>query len=331
MKVLTHKFLTLVICMGALAMLVAPAARAQFTSQLEERTLPVGAFSSVNVSDDFEVTLVKGAYSVHLTTDRTLSPYVQVYVRSKVLYVTYDQKAVPKDIQKMYKGKNAPEPVFRVVVYLPELNGLELSENAAVMATDEFNGNAFSLSIKDKAQLKNLNIKVQSATVSLKEKSQAIMNIDAANKVDINVEGNGGLKLNVKASEMKVSASGSSNLTISGESKELALATSGSSKISISQMGEKASFQLGGSSEVTASGRADVFDFKSDKNATLNAGDYVNREVTAVMADGQAHINVTETLKVNLSSGSELYYNGTPVIQVEKVIKSTLAPEGTKK
>ena len=331
MKVLVNKFLTLVICTSALAMLAAPAARAQFTSQLEERTLPVGAFSSVNVTDDFEVTLVKGAYSVRITTDRALEPYVQVYVRSKVLYITYDQKSVPKDIQKAYKGKNAPEPVFRVVVYLPELNGLEMSENAVVMATDEFNGNAFTLAMKDKAQLKNLNIRVQSASLSLKEKSQAIVNVDAVGKVEANLEGNTGIKLNVHAAELAVSASGSSNLTISGDSKDFALTTSGSSKVSVSQAGEKASFQLGGSSEVNASGRADVFTLKSEKNCTLNAGDYVNREVTAVMTDGKAHINVTETLKVTLSGGSELYYNGTPAILVEKVIKSTLAPEGTKK
>ena len=329
MKSLVNKFLTLVICTSALVMAAATVARAQLSSQLEEKNLPVGAFSTVNVTDDFEVTLVKGAYSVRLTADRALAPYVQVYVRSKVLYIDYDQKAVPKDLQKQYKGKNAPEPVFRAVVYLPELNGLEISDNAVVMSTDEFYGNAFSLSMTDKAQLKNLNIKVQSATISMKKNAQAILGVNAFSKVDVEAEGNSGLKLYSNTAELNVKASGSANLTISGESNNFALNTGGSSKVSASLRDEKASFQLGGSSNVTIGGGTDSLELRTEKNTNLDAKDYVAREVNAVMTDGEAHINVTEQLKVSISGGSVLNYSGTPAIQIERVIKSTLAPEGT--
>ena len=61
-------------------------------------------------------------------------------MRSKTLFITYDEKAVPKDIKKLYKGKNAPKPVFRAVISLPELNGFTLEDNVVLNTTEEFFG-----------------------------------------------------------------------------------------------------------------------------------------------------------------------------------------------
>ena len=41
-------------------------------------------------------------------------------------------------------------------------------------------------------------------------------------------------------------------------------------------------------------------------------------------------VSVSKQVSVNLVGGSSLYYSGTPTFQIEKIVKSTLAPYGTK-
>ena len=135
MKALINKMLVLAIASITL-LLAAPAARAQYTSQLEEKTIPVGEFSGIEVAGDFEVTLSDGPCVAKVTVDKMLSPYVQVYVRGKVLHITYDSKAVPKDVRQLYKGRNAPKPVFRASVSMPELSSLFLGGNAILNCGD---------------------------------------------------------------------------------------------------------------------------------------------------------------------------------------------------
>ena len=77
------------------------AAAQSLSAQLTDKDIMVSEFNAVNVSDDFEVTVSRGTYGVRLTVDKELAPYVEVYVRSKVLYISYDEKAVPKEIRKI--------------------------------------------------------------------------------------------------------------------------------------------------------------------------------------------------------------------------------------
>ena len=60
------------------------------SAELSDRDIAVSEFNAVNVSDDFEVTVSRGTYGVRLTVDKELAPYVEVYVRSKTLYIAYD-------------------------------------------------------------------------------------------------------------------------------------------------------------------------------------------------------------------------------------------------
>ena len=60
---------TKILCLAVLTSAFALPSRAQFPTQLEEVTLPVGEFTMVNANGDFEVTLSKGSYSVRVTSD----------------------------------------------------------------------------------------------------------------------------------------------------------------------------------------------------------------------------------------------------------------------
>ena len=311
------------------ATLLAFPAKAQVTTQLEEKTLPVGDFSSISVADDFEVSLVKGAYSVRVTTVKELAPYVQVYVRAKVLYITYDEKSVPKDIKKMFKGKGSPEPVFRAVVYLPELNGVTLANNVTLMSTDEFSGFNFEMNLGDKSQVKSLTVRASNVTVNMKKNAQATVTLKADNRMELNTDGNAVLKLSGQAMELAMNAAGSSEVSAIGDFRSSTLTMGNSAKALVSQKSDKAVLQVSGSSNLTLTGDAEQMVVRGDKNALVEANGFTVKKVEANLS-GSARVNVTvtELIDATLVGGSSLYYTGTPSIQIGKIIKSTLAPYG---
>lgn len=311
------------------AVLLTLPARAQFTSQLEEKSLPVGEFSSVSVTDGFDVALVKGTYGVKVTADKDLSPYVQVYVRAKTLYITYDEKSVPKEVKKQYKGRGAPTPVFRAVVTLPELNGLSLEETAVLSSTDEFSGSNVSINLAGKSQIKALNLKAQSITVSLKKNTQADLTLRADNRLEINTEDNAKAKVSVKAQELAINASDQSEVGIVGESESCSLYLVERAVANVSQKADKASLQVSGSSTLTLSGNGSSLALKADKSASVEASGFPVKKVEASMqGNSKANVAVSELIDATLVGGSALYYTGTPSFKIGKVIKSTLAPYG---
>ena len=330
MNALVNKLLCIGISM--LALIAFPlSASAQFTAQLEEKALPVGEFSSVSVSDDFEITLSKGEYGVRLTVDKVLAPYVQVYVRSQTLYLDYDIKNVPKDVRQLYKGRGAPVPVFRAVVSLPQLNGISLSENASLSGTDEFAGSRVNISVSDKAQIKSLNFTAEQATLTLGKKAQAAMMISADDSIDIDSDGSATLQLSALAKSLSVNAAGQSSLAVSGDIKETVnVSSAGSSKVSVSCTPEKVIVNGNNSSDVILNGSAQKMVVQGDRSFELEASGFTVQELQ-ISLNGASKVNATveQICDVTLLGGSQLLYTGDPLFKIGKVVKSTLAPSGS--
>lgn len=326
MKHIFHKLL----CLAVLAVAFVFPARAQYTTQLEENTLPVGEFSTVDADGDFELTLSKGSYGVRVTADKNLMPYVQVYVRSKTLFITYDEKSVPKDIKKLYKGKNAPKPVFRAVVSLPQVNGFTLNDNVTLLSTEEFFGNNVSVTLNDKAQVRNLNLRANSITVSMKKNTQATLSLVADEKLELNTDDKAILKLTEKAREMVLNAKGGSDVAFSGECEVLNLNLGDKSSTNLTQRAQRAILSVGGSSKLTMNGSAEFLEARGGKNAEVEAAAFPVQNMKAEL-DGSCKVNVSveKELNVSLQGGSTLIYTGSPLILVNKIVKSTLAPAGT--
>ena len=330
MKALINKMLVLAIASVTL-MFAAPAARAQFSSQLEEKTIPVGEFTALDVSDDFEVTLAHGSCGAKVVVDKLLAPYVQVYVRSKVLYIMYDSKAVPKDVRQVYKRREASKPVFRVSVSTHELTSISLRDNVVLNCMDEL-GSKLSTEIElaDKAQIKNLSINSNSVSVSLKKSSQATLAIRAVSKVDLRTEGNSSLKANVDAHDIISNAKGSSDMVITSVAENATLSSSGSSKSGVSFKGSKAVVTISGTSDLQLSGTGEKLTVSGDKASSLDASgfDVVDADINL---SGPVKVNITvqQNLNANLTGGSALYYSGTPTFTIGRIFKSTLAPYGT--
>lgn len=330
MKALINKMLVLAIASITL-LLAAPAARAQYTSQLEEKTIPVGEFSGIEVAGDFEVTLSNGPCVAKVTVDKMLSPYVQVYVRGKVLHITYDSKAVPKDVRQLYKGRNAPKPVFRASVSMPELSSLFLGGNAILNCGDVLECKLTTdIDIQDKAQLKNLNIKAGSVNVNLKKQAQAAISIDAVNKAELRTEGNANLRATVNAHDIVSAAVGSSEIAITSKGENATISGTGGSKSVVTFEGQKAVVSLEGSATLNLSGKGEALSVRGGKSSNIEAAAFDTKAATVDLNGSvKANITVSENLDANLVGGSTLYYTGDPVFKIGKIVRSTLAPYGS--
>ena len=331
MKALINKLFIAAIASVALVLAASPAAKAQFTSQLEEKTIPVGDFSGIEVADDFEVTLTGGPCVAKVTVDKMLSPYIQVYVRGKVLHIEYDSKAVPKDVRQLYKGRNAPKPVFRANVSLPELTFVSLGGNATLTCGDVIESKlSAEIEVQGKAQLKNLSIRANSVDVELAKNAQAALSIEAVNKAELKTEGNSNLKATVNAHDIVCASKGSSEIAVTATGENATVSAEGSSKSSVAFTGTKAVVTMSGSASVNLSGKGDVLSIHGEKSSSLDAAAFDAKEADVNLNGSvKSNITVSDVLDATLTGGSTLYYTGTPVFKIGKVMKSTLAPYGS--
>jgi len=319
------------LCLAVLASAFAFPSRAQFVNHLEESTLPVGEFTMVSANGDFEVTLSKGSYGVRLTTDKNLTPYVQVYVRSNTLYLTYDEKSVPKDIKKLYKGKNASQPVFRAVVSMPQLNGIELDDNVILSSAEAFYGSDIVISLTDKAQVRNLTVQGNSITVNMKKNAQAALTLTADKKMEVTTDDKAILKLAEKAREITLNAKGNSDNALSGEGEILNLNLSEKTTGNVSHRTKNAVLNVGGSSKLILTGTGEYLEVKGGKNAEVEAVAFPVKTMKAELDGGKVNVAVEKEMNVTLLGGSSLFFTGSPTLIVNKIVKSTLAPAGTVK
>ena len=301
------------------------------TAQLSDREIPVSEYNSINVSDDFEVTLARGAYGVRLTVDKDLAPYVEVYVKAKTLFLSFDEKAVPKETKKLYKGKNGLNPVFRVVAYTPEIQSITLSDNAVFIGVEEFVASQFELTAAGKSQVKNLSVMAASARISMKKNAQAVVSVRSERGVEVSTENNANLKLTATGNELAIHAEGSSVVVASGPAHSLNVFSAGSSQVTVTSDTEKVDLTMEGSSKVVLTGKGNSMTVKGIRNSNLDAYSMPFEDVTADLAgSSNVTVSVSKKLEATLVGGSALYYSGAPEFRIGKIVKSTLAPYGTK-
>ena len=335
MKRLNDKSLKAIIGMIAFAavLVLAPqrAGAQSLSAELSDRDIAVSEFNAVNVSDDFEVTVSRGTYGVRLTVDKELAPYVEVYVRSKTLYIAYDEKSVPKDLKKVYKGRGSLTPVFRVTVHTPELQSVSLSDNATLTGADEFVAGDFELTAAGKSQVKTLSVSAASAKIVLRKNAIATLSLKTDRGVEVNTDNNANLKLTFTGKELALNADGSSVVVAEGPTRSLNLMTGGSSQVSVTSDTEKVDLTTEGSSKLTLTGKATEMKVKGSRSSSVDAFAMPLETVEADLSNSSSvTVSVSKKVEVNLVGGSALYYSGSPEFKIEKIVKSTLAPYGTR-
>lgn len=270
-------------------------------------------FTAVEVTNNFEVTLVNSTtYSTKIVVDQLIKDYVQSYVKGNTLYLAVDTKSYPPEVKKMMKGKNAYVPSLKVEIRFPMINKLTVKDKASVMCEGNLKSDVFQLIAQDNAQIKSLTIDTQDMKINASNKSYVRgdiytneMTVDASNGTDIN--------LAMDCQVMNIGAAGSSNTTVNGKITQTRIKSQGSSTITITGAGAKLVVEGSGSSSIYTDGIV-----VKDAEITLT-----NSSI--------CEVNAKEQLKVDLQGSSNLVFNGSPSVDVVRIINSTMTRTGDSK
>jgi hypothetical protein len=302
------------------------AAQELFPSQPQKvKTCVVQPFYAVSAGDNFEVVLQEGPCSVKLSTDEALQPYIKVSVRDSILYIDYDEKAVPSDIKRVYRGVNAPTPILRADVWAPALSGIRGLENAVIKGNGTVFSDGMELYLSDKAAVRDLRLDADHAKVKMDKNSTAILEILSETQLELSLEDNSQIKLKYKARNLLMRETKNTTAFMEGESATATYSIDGSARCRDQHKGNVLVVEAGGNSEISLSGQVGDLTLKTERNANLDALEMKTTRVKADMTGrSTANVNVEEFLSVNLTGGSALYYKGIPAFQVGKIEKSTL-------
>ena len=260
-------------------------------------------FDAISVSDGFKVTMVeKAGYNAKFKVSDALESYIQCYVKAGTLYIGIDEKSVPKEVRKTFKGKNSEGPILEATVYVPVLNSITLNDDCTFSLGGSLNSNDFKLSLFGASSITNLNVNANSASLSVSKKSKlSSINVKALDKVTVNAEGSATVVLEYSAKNLEVNNSGSADLAINGQCETSSVCTAGSAKLSLSGKANILNVTgKGGSSKIDA-----VSMSVDDVNVSLDGADLT--------------VTPAKTLSLDLGKGASVCYSGDPLIKIVKI------------
>ena len=287
----------LAMCSGALQ-----AQTAQYSIDLEP-------FSGVAISGPFEVSLVHGTqYRALITVLEPYKEYVVCSVSGGILKLDLDEKKVPSEIKKQFRGKGTPDPFYKAIVYVPDLlRSVNLSGKAVLYDTEDlFDKARVTFTLEGNASLKSLKVSSLMFCLDMKGKSTADF-VVSGHESDISLAGSAELELDCETEQCTWNLQGSSKLNASCKAVRFNLNSKGNSNAKVTGTAEEAFFQLSGTSEAEASGlRVSSADVQMSSVCSLS-------------------VNALQTLKVNLNGGSTLLFAGDPSIIVDNIRSATMS------
>ncbi len=299
------------------------------TQPQQEKDCEVEEFTALSVGDNFQVTLREGACAVNLTADEALLPYILVSVRDSVLCIEYDEKSVPRDVKKVYRGKNAPVPVLSVSVSSPFLNSITAMDNAVISGSGSGSSTVFSddleMNLSEKATLKDLKLDTDRAILRMDKHSVADITLKSESQMEVSLKGNSQLKLQYKSRNLLLHQEGNSTAILDGESSTATFAVSGFAKNRCTDKGNVLVLEAGGSADISLAGEIGDLTLTCERNAKVDALEMKTGRVKATLNGWtSASVNAQEFLSVHMTGGSTLSFAGVPAIQVDKIMKSSL-------
>lgn len=260
-------------------------------------------FDAISVSDGFKVTMVeKDGYNAKFKVSDALESYIECYVKGGTLYIGLDDKSVPKEVKKSFKGKNSDVPLLEATVYVPSLNSVTLSDDCTFSCGNDLKAGKFRLDLSGTSSAANLNVSAESAVISVSKKAKlSSFNIKVEDKVTVNGDGSASAVIEYSAKTLEINNAGSADLAIDGQCGSASVSTAGSAKLSLS--GKAASLKVtgkGGSSKI---------------DATAVSVD----DVTVSLDGAELTVNPAKNLSLDLGKGATVNYSGDPKIKIVKI------------
>ena len=296
-----NNLLKLVVCIFALS-LAAASAPAQTKSSHE-----FSSFDALEVDFDFNVKVVDSRdYSVSMSIDNELKDFVLAYVKNHTLYIALDEKLLPADLRKRYRGRRSSSPVLDVTVYTPDaLNSIKMTGASTLAVEFDIECKEFTLDLSENARVTKLVADASTITVTMAGKSAADLSLFADN--------------------IKINAAGSSKLTAEQDSQTIEVIAGGSAQIDIEGETLDAKVTSSGSSKTTLSGKTNSLNVTGASSSTVDALNLKTSECMARLSNScKLYEAATETLHIDIGGNSTLVFDGDPVIDIINVRSSTI-------
>jgi len=307
MKRLNHRLLYIFIAIFALNALPLSAQRTLHRVQDE---LP--AFSRIVLGGEFSLDIRYGKqYRARMAVEELFSDYVQFSVVDSTLTVTMDERKVPGEVRKLFKGKDSRSPEFRVQVTMPEtLRSLELAGHAVLAAADDlvFDASAVNVRVTDNARIASLALKADRVQLALDRKADATLSV-TCDSLFVSQSSGSNLEVTHHTVASSFAVSGNATLLVKGETGLLKLDAKGFSKSILNGKAPVARYVVGAATQVNAVSLENARSFAdvSGLNATLTTA-------------------ATDELTVDLSSGATVYFLNDPSIRVLYLKNASLIP-----
>ena len=283
--------------------------RAQTVTRLEPADLP--SFDRISLGGDFALELRYGKqFRVQVDVEELYAEYVLLAVEDSSLTVSVDDRRVPGDVRRLYRNREASQPVFRVSVTMPEsLSYLRLADNASLASADDlvFHPDEFALRTTDNARTASFTVPSRRFSLDMDKKSEVLMRCDS-DTLFIRMAGNSNLSLEQHVKTTVVNSVANTSLQLEGETEGLDV-------------------HLKGTSKAILNGQADHVSFEMANSTNVNAISLECREARATM-NGicSLSLSVTDDLYVDLTHGANLYFLNEPNVHVQYIKNSSLMP-----
>ena len=267
------------------------------------------AFHCIELGGDFALDIEYGKqYRMRLSVEELFADYVMFSALDSTLAVTLDERRVPTEVRRLFRGKEAP--VFRVSVTMPEtLRSLELDGRSVLLSADDLvvDPDSFELRVTDNARVASLAFGSGRVALTLDKKADVDMSV-TCDSLSVSLAGTADLDLTHHTQVSAFETSGSSTLAVKGETGLLKLNSRGFSKSILNGEAPVVRYKLANSSQV---------------NATLLE---VKRAFVEMSGLGSLTQAASEELSVDLSAGATVYFLNDPTIRVIYLKNASLIP-----
>lgn len=274
-----------------------------------QRTEQFSSIGGISVPCDFKVVLQHGASpKVELNVDARVADYCRAYLQGSNVVIELDTKNYPKELKNQLRQKNAEALVLEATVSVPadgQFNSISLKSNANLVATSTLRlQQKLSIDTRDNSVVKLMNVSATSIKVKAENKSTVELTATASN-INVSAENNAVLNLKLSGKNAEIESSGSSTLTVDARVDNMTVKPAGQSKYTLTGSSEKMSIIGKG-------------------NSYVDAHSFTALDADVDMSNCECLVNPSKTLKIKLESGASLVFDGSPVIEINKIKKSSV-------
>ena len=269
-------------------------------------------FDAIEASDGFKVsTSQSDSYSVKLTVDDALESYVECYVKAGTLHIGLDEKNVPRDLKKQYKGKNSGDPTLVAIVYMPSLKKLILNDNSEFFNSSNLSGESFTLALNGTSKIADLKVVAKTIDIALTKNAKLTnANLSAEGDATINMDSKTTATLSCAAENLILTTAGSSDLTLSANIEK------------------KAVLYVSGTAKLTMSGSANALEVNGKATSAKIDAHALQAETANLVVSGTSmSVAVAQAIEFDLGKGTEVTYSGDPTVKIVKIQNASVLRE----